>query len=276
MTEVGESLRPEMIWHDDNHLQIGDTSFLLTNDWDVADKTESTPDQFVLIKERRLVESALDHFPGSVERIVEFGIFKGGSVALFEELYSPERFVGVDLAKRDSAAALDEYLHRRSATDRVKLYYGTDQGDRQALETIAKENFGEGRSIDLVIDDGAHRYWPCKTSLEVFLPLLRPGGVYVLEDWGWANWPGEYHQEKASEGQYADQQYPLTKLVFEVVMFMASTSGELISDLWVDSSRVFMKVAVDPITEKRFDISRAYMSSLWNMEYEQAPPRGSI
>jgi hypothetical protein len=40
--------------------------------------------------------------------MVEFGIFKGGSIALYEELYSPRRLVGVDI-KPERVDALDEF-----------------------------------------------------------------------------------------------------------------------------------------------------------------------
>ena len=127
----------KLVWHDEHHLQIGDTNFFVTLDWETADTTESTPEQFVLVKDQYLTQTTLDHLPDRIDNMIEFGIFKGGSIALYEELLSPKRLVGVDI-KSERVEALDQYLERRSATDRVRLYYGVDQQDRQALNTIVQ------------------------------------------------------------------------------------------------------------------------------------------
>lgn len=254
----------ELIWHDDDHLQVGDTNLFLALDWATADTTESTPDEFLLIKNRWLVETTLERLPERVDNMVEFGIFKGGSIAMYEALFSPERLVGLDHFKRTNA--LDEWVDLRSASDRVRLYWEADQNDRQALETIARENFkARDRSIDLVIDDGAHRYEPAKTSLNVFLPLLRPGGVYLIEDWGWAHWPQPEFQK------YADEEHPLTKLIFEAVM-LAASRPEIISDIWIDNSRVFLTRGDEDLTDEHFDIGKLYLTSLWDMEFSARIP----
>jgi phytanoyl-CoA hydroxylase len=263
-------LSDRLVWEDDDHLQVGDARLLLALDWETCDKTESTDEQFLLIKNRRLVETTLDRLPERVDNMVEFGIFKGGSIAFYEALYSPKHFVGIDI-KDPRVGALDRYIERHSATDRVKLYYGTDQQDRYALQRIAKENF-DGQLIDLVIDDGSHRYEPSKTSLNIFLPLVRPGGLYVVEDWAWAHWPDAYHQEDAAFGQYADQQRPLSKLVFEAVM-LAASHPEIISEVYIDSSRAFLTRGKEDIHDSNFDISRAYKTSLWAMEFDRPGDR---
>ena len=211
-----------MIWHDNEHLQIGDTNFLLTIDagiWDAA--ITSTPEHFLLLKNWWMVQNTLQFLPETVDNVIELGIFEGGSIALYEELFSPARFVGLDIAT-DRVRVLDQYLERRLATERVRLYYETDQQDRQALKSIAHENFKD-QPLDLVIDDASHLYEPTKTSLNVLLPLLRPGGVYLIEDWAWAHWQQgfEAFQPKGTTG-YADQESPLTRLVFEAVMLAAS------------------------------------------------------
>ena len=47
----------------------------------------------------------------------------------------------------------------------------------------------QGAPLDLVIDDASHLYGPTKASFEALFPLLREGGVYVIEDWAWEHWP---------------------------------------------------------------------------------------
>ena len=41
----------------------------------------------------------------------------------------------------------------------------------------------DGEPLDLVIDDASHLYGPTMASFEVLFPRLRPGGLYVIEDW---------------------------------------------------------------------------------------------
>jgi hypothetical protein len=258
-----------LTWHDSDHLQIGDTTFVLTLEQATADAIDSTPERFLLVKDQYLVESTLERLPERVENMIELGIYKAGSIAMYEELFSPTRLVGVDLLP-DRVEALDEYLDRRSATDRVKLYYGTDQGDRRAMASIARENFGD-RCLDLVIDDGSHLYEPTKTSLNVFLPLLRPGGIYLIEDWGWAHWLDETKQYNQT---FADEEIPLAKLILELVM-LSATNWTMIRNVFIDGSRAFITRARDDITDEEFDVSKAYSTNLWSMDFSaKASPEG--
>jgi SAM-dependent methyltransferase len=259
-------LQENLDWLDEHHLRIGATNFFLTLDWEIADTTESTPENFLLVKSRPIVETIFQYLPERIDSMVEFGIFKGGSIALYEELFQPKRLVGVDI-KPDRVAALDEYLERRSATDRVRLYYGIDQGDAEALEDIARENFFT-EPLDLVVDDGSHRYGPTKTTLNHFLPLVRPGGIYLIEDWGWAHW----RRHRPDSGQFDDQQNPLTKLIFEVVM-LAASHGELVSHVLIDPSRAFIVRGWESMaTYRDFDIGDEYRTNLWKFDFAQAMP----
>ena len=258
-----------LTWHDSDHLQIGDTTFVLTLEQATADAIDSTPERFLLMKSQFLVESTLERLPERVENMIELGIYKAGSIAMYEELFSPTRLVGVDWLT-DRVGALDEYLHQRSATERVKLYYGTDQEDRRALTSIARENFGD-RCLDLVVDDCSHLYEPTKTSLNVFLPLLRPGGIYLIEDWGWAHWLDKTEQYNQT---FANEEIPLAKLILELVM-LSATNPYIIRNVFIDSSRIFITRARDDITDEEFDVSKAYSTSLWSMEFSaKASPDG--
>lgn len=190
-------------WEGDDRLVVGPTSFDLTVDparWAAS----SSADRFVLLKTRRMVEAFVRNVPDRVERVVDLGIFKGGSIALCCELFHPERIVGVDLEPA-RVQALDEFVDRRSLGRSVELHFGTDQGDREALTRIVEDGSG-GRPLDLVVDDGSHLYTPTRASLEVLLPRLRPGGVYVIEDWGWAHWEGTRWQ--GPDSQYAVRGHP--------------------------------------------------------------------
>jgi hypothetical protein len=53
-----------------------------------------------------------------------------------------------------------------------------NQADRKFLFEIS-ERFG---GFDTVLDDGSHKLEDIITSLEVLFPLLRDGGMYIIED----------------------------------------------------------------------------------------------
>jgi predicted O-methyltransferase YrrM len=130
--------------------------------------------QMVEIYERLLA-------PFSNPRMVELGISQGGSVALLALLARPEKLVAIELASEPVVPLLDA-LRERDLADSVKPYFGVDQADTARLSQILTDEFGDA-PLDLVIDDASHRYDETVASFEVLFPRLRPGGVYVIEDW---------------------------------------------------------------------------------------------
>lgn len=54
-----------------------------------------------------------------------------------------------------------------------------DQGDRASLEDFIAKNGGD---FDIIIDDGGHTMDQQKTSLDVLWKIVKPGGVYLVED----------------------------------------------------------------------------------------------
>ena len=45
------------------------------------------------------------------------------------------------------------------------------------------------------VDDASHFYFESRATLNLALPYMRPDGLYVIEDWGWAHWPGDVWQK---------------------------------------------------------------------------------
>jgi predicted O-methyltransferase YrrM len=147
-------------------------------------RVDSSADRFVLLKTRQ----ALDRYLGiirslSPRRIVELGIFHGGSTALFMELAQPEVLVAID-CQPEPVAALETYVARSSLRDRCRTSYGVDQADRERVGRLVDAAFGP-TPLDLVVDDASHLGPPTQASFEVLFPRLRPGGLYVIEDWSW-------------------------------------------------------------------------------------------
>lgn len=247
-------LQSRLRWTDAEHLKVGDAKFLLALDG--AKGTPTTAECFVLMKNRVMVDAFVDNAPDGAANIVDLGIFKGGSVAFYLELFRPRRLVGVEL-HNPRVKGLDEFVARHSLDDSVRLHYGTNQSDRKALSKILRKEFG-GQPLDLVIDDCSHKYEPTKASLNLLLPRLRPGGVYLIEDWGWAHWPSEHWQ--GSTHQYVNEPVPLSKLILELVMAAESRPG-LISRINIQHGATYLTRGAETDIGEDFDISDSYLTA---------------
>lgn len=115
--------------------------------------------------------------------IVELGISQGGSTALAALLTDPRKLVAVELSD-EPVRELQSLLDERGLSERTHTYYGVDQSDRTRLVEILDAEFGD-EPLDLVMDDASHLLEPTRASFEVLFPRLRPGGLFVLEDWNW-------------------------------------------------------------------------------------------
>lgn len=174
----GGSADERLVWSGDGEFELDGTHFVV----DVFATAGSTVDRFALAKPRWLVEEYLALVPDAAGgAVVELGIAKGGSVALFTHLFAPGHFLAVELESTPNRA-LAEFLAADGRDRAVRAEYGVDQGDRERLARLVDEHFGD-RALDLVVDDAAHLLGPATASFDLLFPRLRPGGVYVLEDW---------------------------------------------------------------------------------------------
>ena len=206
---------------------------------------------FWLFKERPLIE----HYVALVEElqprfIFELGIYQGGSTAFLNEFARPERLVAIDL-EPPRRPEFHKYLEDEG-TECVRIHEGVDQADRRRLAQIAREEFGE-HPLDLVIDDCSHLYEPSRASFNELFPRLRPGGVYVIEDWRWAHTVLDAEQP---DGMWPEE-VPLSRLAFECVLALPSIPG-LISAVRVDEASVEIRRGDADVDPEDFDISASY------------------
>ena len=203
--------------------------------------------------------------------ILEVGMAYGGSMVWLNEVAKPRRLVGVDI-NVEPIARLEDYIAERGSPT-VSSHYGVDQSDRATIRAIAMEQF-DG-PLDLVIDDASHEYRPSLSLFETVFPLLRPGGIYVLEDWRatakWAQaletkWAQASETERTAMGaEWAEalgpesdrdrvallEDYePLTKLALELVL-ARSEQDDLIDEVRFDDgwcSVIRGGASIDPET----------------------------
>jgi len=189
----------------------------------------STEDQLILLKDRNILAKYAAEFANdTVKNVLEFGIFQGGSPTLFTLWLELEKFVGIDVS--GPISAFENLIANHPCGKRIRTYYNTSQADRISVERIIRDEFG-ATPIDLIIDDASHRYAETKKAFEIAFPLLRSGGSYVIEDWGWAHWA----DFKSLPGHTA-----LSKLIMELVMLCASRN-DIVSEVRIFPGFVVVK-----------------------------------
>lgn len=227
-------------WLNEREFVLGDIRFYCALD-DYSLKTDA--ERFILLKNREVLKNYATVFADAVpQNMLEFGIFQGGSPALFSSWFEVSKFVGVDLCS--PVAAFDDFCRTNSAGRNIRSYYGVSQTDRQRIEAIVQAEFGD-TPLDVIIDDASHTYRYTKRTFEIAFPLLRPGGIYVIEDWGWAHWPNS---------QFFMGETALSMLIMELLMLCASRS-DLISEVRVFPSFAFIRKspAAKPIADFALD-----------------------
>lgn len=109
-------------------------------------------------------------FIGTDVRMVEIGIYSGGSLGMWKEYFGPKgRIYGVDI---EEACRVYE--------DEVTRVFIGDQAD----PSFWQEFLSEVPYVDAVVDDGGHRPDQQVGAFEALFPHVRPGGVYICEDVG--------------------------------------------------------------------------------------------
>lgn len=108
--------------------------------------------------------------------LLELGVYRGGSLLLWRNYFEKGLIVGLDM---NSIDVPDD-------SGRIRLYQG-EQQDTSLLDQIAKENAPKG--FDVIIDDCSHIGELTRISFwHLFDNHLKPGGLYVIEDWSTGYW----------------------------------------------------------------------------------------
>jgi SAM-dependent methyltransferase len=237
-------------WNSEDRLTLDGLRFWLTT---TEYKVPSTNEEFVLLKNRKVLESYKEVFnlAKSSAKLLEVGFFHGAAMVFYDLLLSPDKLVGIDQVL--DAPILEKYISSRNKSTIIP-YFGVDQQDKDAVTTILKQEF-PGHDIDVVIDDASHEYFRARATFEVAFPYLRENGVYVIEDWGWAHWSGAWQDPEAATIPGP----ALSNLVFELVMIQAS-SPDVISALHIDPYRVAVIRGGKDLTSQPFEMNDFYLT----------------
>lgn len=230
-----------LTWQNDERCIVGDVTFQ-TMPLDLLDVDKPSISMagadFLLLKLRYMVERYAEVLEELRPRhIVELGILEGGSTALFWGLAHPCVMVAIDQAPPHMPAL-------RRLDEAILIYDDVDQADRRRLAEIAEEAFGD-QPLDLVVDDCSHMYDATRASFNELFPRLRAGGLYVIEDWDWTN-------KERIAGMW-DDQVPLTRLILELLLVLASGS-DLISEITIATGLTQIRRGNPSIDPRGFDL----------------------
>lgn len=125
-------------------------------------------------KNQELIDAYNDFFRNihrefNPSRVLEIGIWHGGSLALWREAWGECEVVGIDCEDARLEAA--------------KTHYSEDSRITCHWFECPSPLLSELGDFDLVIDDGGHGTELVVPTFEFLWPRLRPGGFYIVEDW---------------------------------------------------------------------------------------------
>lgn len=113
-------------------------------------------------------EKYLGQYRGTAFKMLEIGVFQGGSLDLWRRYFGPAATIfGVDINP-----ACAGYV---DPPNQVRI---GSQADGDFLRRVVAEMGG----LDVVLDDGSHIADHQRASFEALFPLLVEGGLYIIED----------------------------------------------------------------------------------------------
>lgn len=133
----------------------------------------------------RTYERIFAPFADQPVKVLELGVDRGGSLLVWRDFFPAGTIIGLD----------KDPVEIPNAGPRVYLYEGL-QEDSAILDRIRAEHAPDG--FDIIIDDACHFAAQARASFRYFFPRhVKPGGYYVVEDWGtgyWQSWQdGKYY-----------------------------------------------------------------------------------
>lgn len=109
--------------------------------------------------------------------LVEVGIQNGGSLEIWPQYFpNGTAFIGCDIDPKCGALFYDD--------TRVSVVVGNINSDAASQAILART-----QSWDIFIDDGSHTSHDIIISFCNYFRLVKPGGLYIVEDLHCAYWP---------------------------------------------------------------------------------------
>lgn len=107
-----------------------------------------------------------------ITNICEIGVWDGCSLKAFEEYFPNADIVGLDIKDKT-------YLN----SERIKTFV-LDQSNSTSLDLFVKTCNQTNLKFDFILDDGSHNISHQQLTFGKLFPLIKPGGIYIIEDLG--------------------------------------------------------------------------------------------
>ncbi len=190
-------------WTGKSELSVDGTPFKVLNPPEAPNH-----DVLTIMKESFHIDSyvGLAEEVGPDANVVELGIRTGASTAFMSVLFKPRLLSAFEIRKRGTPA-FNAFMESHPDAGRIRTHFECDQGDAPRLAGLVDDDFDS--PLDLVVDDASHMLEPSMASFNVLFPRLRPGGIYVIEDWSW-----EHYGERTAGPEFmADKVTGFARLV---------------------------------------------------------------
>ena len=231
-------------WIGKNKIEINGTSFKIAT-WGAPPSAE-----LQIMKEPYHI-ACYENLSAEVKtgaNIVELGIRTGASTAFLAMLFKPKKLCAFEIA--DSASqAFNHFMSVNPQADCVRAHFNCDQGDADILEKTLNDDFGD-EMLDVIIDDASHRFSPSLVSFNVLFPRLKPGGLFVIEDWSW-----EHFAESGAGPDYlADKTTGFARLALMAILASAYRP-DMIARVAVQRGIVVIYRGSETLDPEGFDIN---------------------
>ena len=166
----------------------------------------------------------------TLRRFLEVGVYRGASMQMWRDYFTSAEVYGLDsfrnqlsVLKKTPASSLayalrDDHNKGYNFSDLVlrgklgsRLHViDANQSDAAQMAAVVRDLGGGGPSqmMDLIVEDGSHIFRDQQTNLAWLLPLVRPGGVYVIEDITSSSQP-TYYKFAPANGTFSSDQTTL-------------------------------------------------------------------
>jgi cephalosporin hydroxylase len=106
----------------------------------------------------------------SITDILEIGFCSGASAEAFADYFENARVVALDITDR----------HLRFGKEHPRITFAAI--DATSWKAVAQVRAMGVDAFDLIVDDGSHFPNHQFMAFDFFMPMLRPGGMYIIED----------------------------------------------------------------------------------------------
>lgn len=203
----------------------------------ILDASRYDTDKAQLKHYLRNYEEYFSALVGQDIRLLELGVYHGGSLLLWRDYFEKGLIVGLDL----NPVTIED------PSSRIRFYLGAQQ-NTELLDRIASECAPEG--FDIIIDDCSHVGELTRISFwHLFDNHLKSGGMYVIEDWGtgyWDTWSDGVRYRRMPKRAFSSVNYRLSRAVtrlfnssvakqFPILQWLASVVKRLLQRRRFDS-----------------------------------------